>query len=1010
MRLPRLAIENYPFTLVVFIMLLIMGVISVINMPRTEDPPMDIPGASVIIIYPGGNPVDLEELIANPVEESLNELDDIKVMNSWIRDGIVSISVEFNFETNADDKFDEVVRQVNSIRSELPEELYDLQVLQWSSTDVVMLQMALVSESAAMFRLNKRAEELKEEIERLSGVRRVEIFASPEREVRISLDMQKMAVMNISVEDVSRAIQSSNANIPGGELRAGMKSFNVKTSGSYKNLEEIQSTVVASYQGSLVYLSDIADARFDYEDYNYRARFNGQRAVFVTVKQKEGLNIFKIADNIFPAIEEFRSDLDPDIRLETVFDQTESVDSRINGFFMNLIQGIILVGIVIFLSLGFRASILVIIAIPLSILIGLGWVDVAGFGLQQISIAALVIALGLLVDNSIVITENIERFMRKSDDRTRAASEASSQLAWPIITATLTTILAFIPIITMPDKAGRFIQSLPVTVILTLLASLLIALTLTPFLASRFFKTQKTKREIRGFRVFLRKLIEGPYRKTLIFSLRRRWLIILISVLVLAGAGFLFTQVGVSFFPKAEKPQFLVRISIPEGYSIEKTDQVSRYVESVLDTIPEVEVYATNVGHGNPRIYYNTFPRRNEKNFAEIFVELRDYEVAEFDALITNLRETFSDYPGARINVKEFEQGAPIEAPLTIKITGDNLDTLRSISTRIHNWVENTEGVVNPENNLDRRSTDLWFKINREKANMLGVPIHTIDLTLRTAIAGSEVSVFRDESGKEYGIVMRLPLDSPATMDDIKKIYIKSLSGEMIPVRQLINIEYKKAPGIISHYNLSRDATITGDIEKGYSLDEVIEELDVKISSMNLPKGYSYRYTGELESREESFGGMARASIIAMIAIFAVLILQFGSFSQPLIIFSAIPLALIGSTLALYITGYTFSFTAFIGLISLIGIVVNNSIILVDYANVLQKEGLATDEALREAGETRFTPIILTTLTTIGGLLPLTLQGGTLWAPMGWTIIGGLLVSTFLTLVVVPVLYKMLTP
>ncbi|MGC9342786.1 MAG: efflux RND transporter permease subunit, partial [Bacteroidales bacterium] len=309
MKLPKLAIDNYPFTLVVFIMLLVMGTVSVINMPRTEDPPMDIPGASVIIIYPGGNPIDLEELIANPIEESLNELDDIKVMNSWIRDGIVSISIEFNFETNAQDKFDEVVRQVNSVRSDLPEDIYDLQVLQWSSTDVVMLQMALVSESAGLPRMNDRAEELKEEIEKLQGVRRVEIFASPSEEIRISMDLEKMSAMKISPQDIANAIQSSNANIPGGEIRLGMKSFNVKTSGSYQSVDEIRNTVVSSYQGSLVYVKDIATVNFDHEDYNYRARYNGERAIFITVKQKEGLNIFKIAQNLSPVIEKFRTQL-----------------------------------------------------------------------------------------------------------------------------------------------------------------------------------------------------------------------------------------------------------------------------------------------------------------------------------------------------------------------------------------------------------------------------------------------------------------------------------------------------------------------------------------------------------------------------------------------------------------------------------------------------------------------------------------------------------------------------
>ncbi|MBE0654632.1 MAG: efflux RND transporter permease subunit, partial [Bacteroidales bacterium] len=823
MKLPKLAIDNYPFTIVVFMLLLVMGVSSLMNMPRTEDPPMDIPGASVIVIYPGGNPVDLEELIANPVEEALNELDDIKVMNCWIRDGIVSVSIEFSFDTDAQDKFDEVVRQVNSVRSELPEDIYDLQVLQWSSTDVVMLQLAMVSESAGFKRMSDRAEELKKEIEKLSGIRRVEIFAAPAEEVRISLDMETMAVMKISVEDIARAIRSSNANIPGGELRVGMKSFNVKTSGSYKELDEIRNTVVASYMGSLVFLKDVARVGLLQEDYNYRARFNGERAIFITVKQKEGLNIFTIGERLGPIIKEFSSTLDPDIRLETVFDQAESVNTRINGFFMNLVQGIVLVGIFIFLSLGYRASILVIIAIPLSIVIGLGWVDAWGFGLQQISIAALVIALGLLVDNSIVITENIERFMRRTNDRSKAAAEASSQLGWPIVTATLTTILAFIPIITMPDKAGRFIQSLPVTVILTLLASLLIALTLTPYLASRFFKSGNGSRKHRGFRSLLDKLIEGPYQETLRFALPRGWLIIGIALLCLAGTGFLFTKVGVSFFPKAEKPQFLIRISVPGGYSIEKTDEAARFVESVLDTIPLVKHYASNVGHGNPRIYYNTFPRRNEKNFAEIFVELHEYEVEEFDGLIARLRRSFNDYPGARINVKEFEQGSPIEAPLTIKITGNDLDTLKRLSAGIFNLVENTPGVVNPDNNLDSKSTDIWFRINREKANMLGVPIHAIDMTLRTALAGSVISEFRDKSGNEMDIVLRLPVNESIRPEDLQKIYIQSLTGEMIPLRHLVSMEFMEAPGIISHYNLSRDATITGDIQKGYFIDDVVE-------------------------------------------------------------------------------------------------------------------------------------------------------------------------------------------
>ncbi len=1008
MKLPKLAIDNHQFTIVVFALLLTMGISSFLTMPRTEDPPMNIPGASVIVVYPGSNPVDLEELVVDPIEEAINELDDIKVMTAKMRDGIANVSVEFTFNTDAGDKFGEVVRQVTNIRDELPDGIIGPEILEWSSTDVVILQLALLSRDASYRRLDRRAGEIRKRLEKLPGVRLVESYAIPEQEVRVSLDPEKMARMNIPVDRVEQAIQSNNANIPGGSVKISGKNFNIKSSGSYSSLRQIEETVVSSYEGRLVYLRDIATVHFDYEDIAYKARVNQRRAVFITVKQKEGYNIFDVMDGVNESLAAYEEELDTDIELYRVFDQTGSVDRRINGFLNNLLQGIILVGLLVILTLGTRASILVILAIPFSIILGLSFVDLAGFGLQQISIAALVIALGLLVDNSIVIVENIERFIKSGLRKRDASIHGASQLGWPIVSATATTMLAFIPIIMMPDKAGKFIQSLPVTVIFTLLASLLLALTLTPYLARVFLKPKpKEEKKERGFKKLVNGLIEGPYRNTLHYALTRPWLVVFFALLALAGAGFLFTRVGVSFFPKAEKPQFLVRVHAPENASIDRADSIARYVESVLDTLPGLRHYATNVGHGNPRIYYNTFPKQYERNFAEIYVELEEYEVRRFDTVIARLRKIFREYPGARINIKEFEQGAPIEAPLTVKITGTDLDRLKRIADDLEVFVRRQPGVVNIGNELGRNSTDLFFRINRDKAGMYGVPVVNIDRTIRTAINGMRVSGYRDSEGEEYDIVMRLPFYEQIRVEDFDRIHVSSMSGRQIPLKQLAAVEMKSAPGVIAHYNLDRAATITGDLEKGVVLDDVIESLGARFDAYPWPEGYEYKYTGELESREESFGGMTRAGIIAVLAILAVLVLQFRSFVQPLIIFSALPLAVIGSTLALFITGYTFSFTAFIGFISLIGIVVNNSIILVDYTNALRREGKSIPEALAEAGEVRFRPIILTTLTTIGGLLPLTLRGGTMWAPMGWTIIGGLLVSTFLTLVVVPVLYKL---
>jgi multidrug efflux pump subunit AcrB len=1010
MKLPKLAIDNPQFTLMVFVLLVMSGVSSYMTMPRTENPSIYAPGASVVIIYPGASPADIEQLVAIPVEEALNELDDIKKIETSIKDGYVSIGVEFVFNADVEKKYDDVVTKVNDIKASLPDDIYSINTFKWSTGDVNILQLAFVSESAGYYELEELAEQLKTEIEKIRGVRKVELHAFPEREVRVSLDVEKMAQMNISIDQVALSVQSNNANIPGGTMNLGSKSFAVKSSGSYKNLDELSNTVVSSYQGKPVLLKNIATIEFDYEDEKYLGRLNGQRAIFLTAQQKDDVNIFDIMDEVNPEIKKFESRLKNGIQLITVFDQSVYVDHRINGFIINLLQGIFLVGLVIFLALGFKSAIIVIFAIPLSFLMGLAFVDYSGFGLQQISIAGLVVALGLLVDNSIVMIENINRFMGLGFSKREAAIKGAQQIAWPIVSATATTVLAFIPIIMMKDEAGDFIKSLPITIIYTLVFSLLVALTLTPLAASKILKLPSAMNNKKGHGRFLTAIIEGPYRKSLDFALKNKLITLLAASGILIFSIWLFMNfVGISFFPKAELPQFMIRIEMPEGTDIEKTDKVAGFVESVIDTIPDIKYYATNVGHGNPRIYYNVSSRNYNKNFAEIYIQLKEFEVKKFDNLLESLRKYFSGLPGCKINIKEFEQGSPVLAPIVINVIGDDINVLKKVSSDVEKFISGVEGIINIDNQLNKTKTDLIININKEKANYFGVPVIEIDKTIRTCINGTTISKYRDSRGKDYNIVLRLPANESIDLQDLDKIYVKSLPGRFIPLRQLTSIEFAEAPGLITRLNLKKYAGITADIKKGYTLDEVLIPVVEKLEDYNFPAGCSYNIGGELENRQESFGGMFNAIIIAVISIFAVLVLQFRSFTQPLIMFVAIPLAFIGSIWAWFITGNTFSFTAFVGLISLVGIVINNSIILVDYTNKLVEEGKGISDAIKMAGETRFVPIVLTTLTTIGGLLPLTLRGGTLWAPMGWGIIGGLLTSTFLTLLIVPVLYQLLT-
>jgi multidrug efflux pump subunit AcrB len=1006
MRLPKLAIENHQFTIVVVILLVLFGLVSFITMPRSEDPQVSPAGSTVIVIYPGATPEDMEELIVDPIEEVINELEDIKDVKSTAKDGLAVIGVEFLSGSDPEDKYSDVVQKVNSIRTGLPENIVNLDIEKWSISDVQILQLALTSDSANYRQLEQEAEQLKKDMETTAGVKKVKIWAYPEQEIRVSIDLQKMAQFGISLNQVIVAIQSANQNIPGGYIDIGRQRYNVQTSGSYESLSDMQNTIVHASENSLLYLKDLAEISYAYEDKSYYARFKGKTAMYITASQKTGTNIFTIKENLDTKIDTYKKRMPKNMQLEVVFDQSDSVSTRLSGFFLNLFQGLILVGLVVFLAVGLRASVIVILAIPVSIMIGIGFVDLSDYGIEQMSIAGLVIALGLLVDNAIVVIENISRFMRLGYSKKEAAIQGTSQIAWAVVSSTTTTVLAFVPIMMMQNITGDFIRSMPVTVVYTLSASLLISLILTPYLSSKFLKLEDVEK-VSLIRKFLNHEIENRYRKTLAYSLQKPKQIVLVAALVFISSMAIFPLVGVSFFPKAEKPQFLININTPDGTNVVRTDQVAQHVDSLLALKPEIKHYAINIGHGNPRIYYNVLPGRNSSTHAQFFVTLEENDLNTFNLVIEDLRRQLDGFPGAKIEVKEFEQGPPVEAPIAIRILGDNLSVLKTIARDVENIITAKNGTINIRNPLSTSKTDIHIKINRDKAGFLSVPLVDIDKTVRASVAGLPISGFRDKEGKEYNIVIRLPFTGKIGYEDLDKIYVASLSGAQIPLKQISSIQFIGSPMMINHYNLQRNVTITADVLSDYSVDQVTRQITSDLNSYEWPTGYRYSVGGELESREESFGGMAQAAIVAIIGIFAVLVLQFRSYSQPLIVFSAIPLALIGSMVALLITGYSFSFTAFIGLTSLVGIVVNNSIILVDYTNKLRAEGKDLVSALKEAGEVRFIPIVLTTATTVGGLLPLTIGGGTLWAPMGWTIIGGLMMSTVLTLQVVPVLYKL---
>jgi multidrug efflux pump subunit AcrB len=482
-----------------------------------------------------------------------------------------------------------------------------------------------------------------------------------------------------------------------------------------------------------------------------------------------------------------------------------------------------------------------------------------------------------------------------------------------------------------------------------------------------------------------------------------------LSVLGFVGSILLFPKVGVTFFPTADKPLVLLDIKMPAGTSLKRTEEAANWVESLIDTVDLVKSYTTSIGHGNPRVYYNRVPQNFDKSYAQLMINLNNWEQDEFYEFLAWLRKNCDDYTGGKITVDELKNGPPSEAPIAIRVLGQDLKVLKNLSSDVEKIIAETEGTINIDNPFSVSKTELKVKINKDKAGLIGLPLSDVDLTVRAGLTGLNMGEVNLSSGEKFDLVVRMPFDDEMSIDDFDKIYVTTQTGAQVPLKQIAKLEFQPSASKIFHYNYERNITITANIEQGLKSGELTEQIIEKLNNYNFPEGYGYYVAGDYENQQESFGDLGKILIAALVMIFAVLVLQFRSFRQPFVVFSAIPLAFAGSILALFLTGFSFSFFAFVGFTSLVGIVVNNSIILVDYTNQLIAKGKPLKEAIRESCETRFTPIVLTTLTTIFGLLPLTLTNSNLWSPLGWTIIGGMVSSTLLTLLIVPILYSWFT-
>ena len=1011
MKITNFAVKNYQFTLIIFVLVAVVGLLTLFTMPRSEDPTTHPPQYLVTVIYPGTSPKDMEEQVVKPIENKIYGLENIDKILTTVEDGVAAIQIKFKYGVDVDNKYQEISTEINALKNgELPKDIYLIKTEKIASSDVKIIQVALISNTASSKTLRDNADKLKTQLEKITNLREVKYTGMPEQEIRIDMQLDKLAQFKIPLNLVMGSLQSEAADIPGGSINMESKVFNVKTSGKFKNVEDVANTVIYNANGKIIYLKDVAQVGYKDGTINHITRINGQRCILVTSSMKNNVDISQVKKEYTPVLEQFSETLPETIKMVKNFDQADMVSKRLGHLGFDFGLAILLV-VVTLLPLGFRPSLIVMISIPLSLALGLIAMNLLGFSLNQLSIVGLVVALGLLVDDSIVVVENIERWLREGHTRKDAILKGTKQIGAAVVGCTATLVIAFLPLAFLPDTAGEFIRSLPMAIITSVLASMIVALTLVPFIGSKILKTH-THGEGNYFLRKLQGFLTWSYRGIMPLALKSPKVTIGISIALSVLAFLLFPLAGFKLFPTSEKPMFLINIKMPLQANIPESDRAAKLVETELKKHSEIIYYTSNVGKGNPQIYYNVHQQDIKPDFAQIFVQLEeDTSPNDKTELIKTLRLKFRDFPYAKIEVKDFEQGTPIEANIVVRVFGENQDTLRSLSFKVEELLRKHPGTFFINNELNTYKSDVKIKIDKEKARTLGVLTSDIDKVIRMAVAGLTVGDYIDDRGDSRNVVITIPRDKFSNLDALKNLYVNNIQGSPIQIDQVATIGLETSPTAINHFNKSQFAKVTSLTKDNVLANDILKDIVPELNKLKMPKGYYYKLSGEAESEGDALGGNFLSVIILSTFLFiAVLLLQFKTFKGIIIVLSIIPLGVLGGVIFLLMTGNPMSLVSIIGFIGLSGIQVKNSLLLVDFTNQLREEGKSIDEAIHIAGETRFLPVVLTSITAICGLIPIALNPNPQIAPLAIVLIGGLISSTILSRIVTPVMYKLIPP
>jgi multidrug efflux pump len=1019
LKITKVAIQFRTSVYVLLVLIVFVGSDAYQRMPLEAAPDVTIPIILVSTVYPGVAPADMETLVTNVLERELKNLKDVKRMTSSSAESVSVVTIEFESDVDMDDAYQKVRDQVDKARPDLPDEAEEPALAEINISEFPMMLINVFGDYD-LVRLKQFAEGLEERLEQINGVLEVEITGGREREIQVRLDPERMEYYKVGVGQVIGSIQREHLNMPGGNIELGDSKYLVRVPGEYRDVSEMEAIVLKTPAGNPVSLRDVGRVVDGFQDRVSQSRVNGKECVTLRVTKRSGENLVRIADDIRALMTELEPTFPAGVSYLIRQDQSKEIRDTVKDLENSVISGLLLVLIVLFFFMGLRNAFFVSIAIPLSMLITVGVLSFQGVTLNMVVLFALIIALGMLVDNSIVVVENIFRHASEGTSRFVAAYEGTKEVSWPIIASTATTVVAFAPLMFWPGIMGEFMGYLPRTIITALLASLFVALVINPVIAASFLTKGKKMFDDSGA---VKGRVMRAYHAALSWSVRWPKIVMLMSVALLVGVVMLFAKAspGVEFFPQTTPERVQVTVKAPQGTRLSRTNDLVARVERITGTEDNTGDVVTSVGFSGNMFSSGSSAANSHQAVVDLEFKDRHERTHSTWDTVASLRRQMKRLAGAEYRVELEKMGPPTGAPVAVRLSGPDYDVLYTYARQVRALLEKVPGVVDIKDDFEGGKPEINVEVDREKAMLRKVNTASIAQAIRTAINGTKATVLR-EGDEEYDVVVRYERDFRSSINDLLDIRVTGKDDVQIPLRDVAGVRTAGGLGSIRHTDQRRTVQVTADV-MGRSSSEVVMELEGLVpAEISLPEGYTYAFAGESEEEDKAAAFLSRAFTIGLFLMALILITQFNSVLRPLIILGSIVMSLMGVLLGLVITGNKFSvMMTGMGVISLAGVVVNNAIVLIDYVNQLRDiHGLGLIEAVVRAGVVRFRPVMMTAITTILGMAPMALgvsvdfrtwtidSGATTsqwWGPMAQAIIFGLGLATLMTLILVPVMY-----